>query len=198
MRFIFGLILTCSPLVHAFCQYFPTEFWHKGYLITSNGDTLRGSIKYDFDKDAVQIDMDNRIQTLTARNISYFEIIDKEKENYRQFYSISYQMNMNHKVPRFFEILYLGELTLVAREMIIQETTSSSLSSIYRSQPQLAHKFYFVYKDGKVIDFEGNKSVLYTIMGAKSQEIKSYVKKNNLKTDRLQDLVRITAYYNSI
>ena len=197
MRLIYSFLLvlfSAGPLIG---QYFPSEIWHKGYLVTISGDTLRGKIKYNLDNDAVQLERYNRIQAFTGRNMAFFEIYDLVTESYRQFYSIPYQVNMNYKVPRLFEMLYLGELTLVAREIIVQEAISPTILPLYGTRQQLSHKFYFVYKDGRVSGFEGKRNELFVIMKDKSRNIKNYIKKNKLRTDRLQDLVRITAFYNS-
>ncbi|MDA1120573.1 MAG: hypothetical protein O2887_08800 [Bacteroidetes bacterium] len=197
MRLIFGflfILFSAGPLIG---QYFPSEMWHEGYLVISSGDTLKGKIKYNLDNDAVQLERYNRIQAFSSRNVTFFEIFDLVTENYRQFYSIPYKVNMDYKVPRLFEMLYLGELSLVAREMIVQEAISATMSPLYGTRQRLSHKFFFVYKDGRVSNYEGKKNELLFIMRDKSKDIKNYIKKNKLRTDRLQDLVRITAFYDS-
>jgi len=198
MKLSIGFILLFISIDTVEGQYFPSELWHQGYLVTISGDTLRGNIKYNLDNDAVQLESNNRIQTFTGRNMNFFEIFDLVTENYRRFYSIPYPINLEYKVPRLFEMLYLGELTLVTREMIVQEAISPTVSALYGTRQRLSHIYYFVFKDGEVISFEGKKSLLFDIMKEKSNDIKTYVKKNNLKTDNLHDLVRITAFYNSI
>ncbi len=197
MRYILILTTICiSNWTNG--QYFPSEHWHDGYLVTNEGDTIEGLLKYDLENDLVQIEIDHKIQTYSSRKMTFFEIFDGITENYRKFYSIPYNINLNYKVPRIFEILHLGELTLLAREITVQETISPSSSQIYGTRRRLTHRFFFVDTDGKISQFTSKKMDLMDIMSPKSSAIKTYIKKNNLRLDRISDLVRITAFYNSI
>lgn len=184
--------------IQSYAQYFPSEHWHEGYLVSNDGDSLRGKLKYDMESDLVQLDKNGRIQTFSGRNMSYFEIFDAVTENYRQFYVIPFSVNVEYKVPRIFEMLYLGELSLVSREAIVNEAVNPSSFSYYGSTRRLSNVFYFVYKDGKVVKYENKRNHLMEVMGEKSKDIRAYMKKNHLRSDKLQDLVRITAFYNSI
>lgn len=197
MRYIlaFTIIITSN---WAEAQYFPSEHWHDGYLVTVEGDTIEGLLKYDLENDLVQLEKDRRMSTYSSRNMISFEIFDGITENYRKFYSIPYNVNLSYKVPRIFEILYLGELTLLTREVTVQEAISPSSSQIYGTRRRLTHRFFFVDTESKITQFTNKKSELFDIMSSKSGEIKSYIKKNRLRLDRIPDLVRITAFYNSI
>ena len=179
-------------------QYFPSEHWHEGHLVTVEGDTLFGVLKYDLENDLVQLERNQRIETYSSRKLTYFRIFDGVTEIFRNFYSIPYNVNINYKVPRIFEMLYLGELTLLTRETIVQEAISPTSSQIYGTRRRLSHRYFFVDTKGKVTPFTNRKSELFDVMASKSGEIKTYIKKNKLRLDRMQDLVRITAFYNSI
>jgi hypothetical protein len=48
------------------------------------------------------------------------------------------------------------------------------------------------------VKYNNKKPELYELMKRKEPQIKSYIKKNKLKTDSRRDLVRITAYYNAL
>ena len=177
-------------------QYFPSEHWHEGYLVTVDSDTLSGLLKYDLENDLVQIERNGRIQTYSSRKMTFFEIFDGVTENYRKFYSIAYSVNIDYKVPRIFEMLYLGELTLLARESIVQEAASPRPYQVYGRR--LKHRFFFVDTESNITLFTNKRSELLDLMAPKSNEMKSYIKKNNLRVDRVPELVRITAFYNSI
>lgn len=180
---------------------FSKEVWHDGYLVTTEDDTLKGLIKYDMEANIVQLLINRaKVQTYSSHKIFYFEIFDKVVKNYRQFYSIPYKVNYDYTIPIIFEVLYEAPLSLLAREAVVQENVPNS--SIYWSgtimQDRMLQTFYFLDKKGNIQMFTGRRSDLLSIMVRKSSDVKSYIKKNNLKTDEVRDLIRITAFYNSI
>ncbi len=198
MKLLLNILWLLALCQISLAQYFPSEYWHEGYLVTIQGDSIKGNLKYDLENDLVQLDKDGRIQTFSSRKMTFFEIFDATTENYRKFYSIPYSVNLNYKVPRLFEVLYLGELTLATREAVVQEAISPTSSQIYGTRRRLTYRYYFIDKQGEVSNFNNKRSELLEVMNPKSPEIKSYIKKNNLRMDRMSDLVRITAFYNSI
>ncbi|MDN5211134.1 hypothetical protein QQ020_03705 [Fulvivirgaceae bacterium BMA12] len=182
-------------------QSFPSDIWHEGKLITIDEDTVRGKIKYDLDNDLIQIESQKSIYTYGSRKILYFEIFDEYFEDYRYFYAIPYETSNNYKVPILFEVLYEGQLTLLCREYISTETipqfNSYSGRNLY-STFKLSYNYYFISKDGNITQYYLKKKDLLTIMKKRSTEVKQFMKNNNLKFDKRGDLVRITAYYNSL
>lgn len=183
-------------------QEFPSEIFHKGKAITISGDTIEGKVKYDMQNDMIQVISEGVVYTLTARKLMYFTIFDETVNIYRTFYAIPYNVQPDYKVPRLFEVLHEGQLSLLGREIIVQETVPQ-YSYMYRgsintTRTRLAYEFYFLDKSGNFILFNNKKSELYSIMRRRSQQIKQYIKKNNLKIDMRRDLVRITAYYNAL
>ncbi len=196
--FSFYLCLVCFA---SYGQRFPSDVWHAGKLITIDEDTVRGNIKYDLENDLIQIEYQHNVYTFGARKILYFEIFDEYYENYRYFYALPYETSSNYKVPILFEVLYEGQLTLLCREYISTETLPQyntiggrNVFSTYK----LAYYYYFVSKNGEINQYFLRKKELLTIMKKKSPEIKQFMKNNNLKFDKRGDLVRITAYYNSL
>ena len=180
---------------------FPSELWHEGKLVLLSGDVLRGKIKYNLDNDAVQINVNSRINTYSARKILYFEIFDETVDRYRQFYALPYRIRPNYKVPLLFEVLYENTLTLLCREAIVQENIPQFnyyYGSRYSTRLRLVYEYYFLDKDGEIIKYTQKKEDLYAIFTKNQSELEKYIKKNSLRYDRQRDLVRITAYYNSL
>ncbi|MCG8320934.1 MAG: hypothetical protein MI921_15635 [Cytophagales bacterium] len=200
-NFIFVLLIVCITDAALRAQTFPSDIWHEGKLITIDEDTLRGRVKYDLDNDLIQIDYAGGIYTYGARKILYFEIFDEYFEDYRYFYALPYETSGNYKVPILFEVLYEGHLTLLCREYISTETVPQfnpyGGRNIY-STFKLSYNYYFVSKEGRITQYYLKKKDLLTIMKKKSPEVKQFMKNNNLKYDKRGDLVRITAYYNSL
>ncbi len=182
-------------------QEFSALRWHEGLLVTADQDTLRGKLKYDLQANTVQISTNTQIKALSSFKVFYFEIYDDVYENYRQFYSIPYQARTGYNAPVLFELLYEGGLSLLAREKIVLSNNSSGnpfWSSAQYPQHKLDYDFFFLDKKGNITYFSGSKNDLYRIMSRKQSDVKNFIKKNRLRTDEMQDLIRITSFYNSI
>lgn len=179
---------------------FSKEVFHEGFLVNSEGDTIQGLIKYDLETNIIQLVKNNVVKTFSSHKVFYFEIFDKIVENYRQFYSIPYQVNYNYEIPIIFEVLYEGPVSLLAREAVVQESVNNSSAYWGGSymQDKLAFSFYFLDKKGEIDYYNGKKNELYSVLPKHASSLKSFIKKNRLKTDEVRDLIRITAFYNSL
>ena len=78
--FFLAFLLTISQ---AFSQEFPSELWHQGKVVLIGGDTLNGTVKYDFENDLVQVNDSYTLKTYSSRKIFYFEIFDETTKSYR-------------------------------------------------------------------------------------------------------------------
>lgn len=188
---VFGWVATAQ---------FSKDVWHEGYLVTVDEDTIRGELKYDQDANVVQLIRNNVVKTFSSHTIFYFEIFDKIVQNYRQFYSIPYNVRYDYQIPILFELLYEGPLSLLARETIVHETinTNSAYWGTGVMRDRVAYTFYFLDKNGKMQEYNGKKPDLLHIMAKKSTQVKSFIKKNRLNITETRDIIRITAFYNSI
>ncbi len=196
---LFGL----SCVNPTFAQYFPSEVWHEGEVTLLSGEKHEGKIKYNFEADLVQLNESNRIRTFSARKILFIEIFDQELGRHRQFYALPYNIRPNYKVPMLFEVLYENTLSLMAREKIVQETIPQyGYFNHFGNGPatrfRLDFDYYFLNAQGDIVTYTQKKDDLYQIFSKHRGEIEKYVKENKLKHDRPRDLVRITAYYNSL
>ncbi len=200
-RLIWMLLLISVTSVTA--QYLPSQVWHEGELTLLDGDRLRGKIMYNLESDLIQLNLDNTVQTYSARKILFFEIYDQEYARYRQFYALPYAVNnSNYETPHLFEVLHENTLTLLCREEITQESIPQF--GYYRNfgrmntRPRLTFDYFFLDQDGKIVRYSQKKDDLYDILDHHTDELQRYMKENRLKHDRQGDLVRITAYYNSL
>lgn len=181
-------------------QEFSSRMFHKGWLVTEDQDTVRGDVKYDMETNAVQVVVENeKVKTFSSKKILYFEIYDNILKTYRQFYAIPYQVESNYKVPVLFEVLYEGKTSLLVREKIVM--TSDPYSQSYFNGPtasseKLSFTYFFVDTQGNMEMYNGKKNHLFEILN--SNQVREYVKVNKLKTDEMRDIVRITAFYNSL
>lgn len=202
MKRIATAILYLILLTPAMGQDFSTRLWHRGWVVTMEGDTIHGEIKYDMEVNTVQVLVDKRVQTYNSKKVMYVEFFDTLLKSYRQFYSIPYFVTADFRAPILFEVLYEGPTTLLSREKIIMETDPYSQSYYYTgptpTRERLSLEYYFAFKTGKIERFTGKKGELFAILNQHPDILKDYIKKNHLDINEVRDLVRITAFYNSI
>ena len=93
-------------------QQFPSDLWHPGLLVTNEGDSIKGDLKYDFENQSIQLDNGKTLKAYNVNNLYFFEIYDETIRDYRQFYSLMYEVGYNYSVPVLFEIVIEGKLSL--------------------------------------------------------------------------------------
>ena len=199
-------IAICAMGSLAWAQEFPGDLWHEGKVVLIDDAMIQGKIKYDLQNDLVQINASNQIQTYSARKIHYFDIFDETVKSTRTFYALPFKVQVNYEVPILFEVLYEGKLSLLCREELVTESMQainpympySYYPGYGGNRQRLSYKYYFLYEGGEIIEYFMKKGDLIQFFRRKQQEVKHYIKKNNLKHDRMRDLVRITAYYNAL
>ncbi len=198
-RLYFIFVLTTS-FIYLYSQEFSSEIFHEGFLVTNNRDTIRGALKYDMQSNIVYITDNGKLKTYSSHKIFYFEIFDITVDNFRQFYSLPFKVSIGYKIPILFELQYEGPFSLMTREAIIQESVSNTTTYWGGSYTRLRliYSYYFVNKKGEITFFSGRKKELMEIMKDKSKYLKEYIKEYKLQVDEIQDLIRITAFYNSI
>jgi hypothetical protein len=183
----------------AYAQEWPFELWHEGKIVRTEGDTLKGLVKYDLMQDLVQYTVhDRKAEVYTARKILFFEIFDATIHKYRQFFALPYSLGGTYKTPVFFELLEEGKMTLLARERLELKTYSSPYYVGTYSRAVMVYTFYLLKEDGTIEEFNGNKNDLLDLMGKQSDAVEKYMKANRLKFDDRYDLAKIVAYYNSL
>ena len=83
MRLIFLLFFLISNIIIA--QKFPSDIWYKGKLVTNDGDTIKGILKYDFESQSIQLDDGKTLKAFNVNNLFFFEIYDETIRDYRHF-----------------------------------------------------------------------------------------------------------------
>ncbi len=178
-------------------QNWPSERWYDGRVVLESGDTLRGLLKYDLQKDLVQYAVKNdQPEAFTARKVLFFEIYDDNTHRYRRFFALPYVSSPGYKAPIFFELLEEGKLTLLTREFLEYRFYNSMYGSTGRYV--LSYKYFFIKENGDIKEFDGNKVDLMSMMGNKSDEVDKFMRHNRLRLDDKDDFARVVDYYNSL
>jgi len=186
---------------------FPSQIWHKGNVYDTDGQGFSGLIKYDLDNNLIQVKGDV-IQTLTAANVSFFEIYDEVYGGIRKFYSLPYAINGDYETPVFFEVLTEGnEIALLCREYIATDARNMNtmggmgMNPFFGPQTMMGYRLafnYYFFKNGQIERYSQKKRDLFVMLPGYKDEISLFMRKNRLEHDKRGDLLRITAYYNEL
>lgn len=197
MRFLILLALCFSGAARG--QQFPFEYWHEGKVVLESGDTLSGSIKYDLQNDLVQLSKGGKLESYSARKMTYFEIFDQTIRRYRQFYSIPYVTSGDYKAPVIFELLTEGKMTLLCRESVEYRSYSNAFYSYGMStRLVLVYHYFMLNENGSIEPFDGKRNDLLRLMGQHSDQVEKYIKANKLDLTDRNEFVQIVLYYNSL
>lgn len=191
------VFMVASSIAHGQEQW-PFEFWHEGKIVLLEGDTLRGMVKYDLQQDLVQYSIkDSKPEAFTARKVMFFEIFDETSHRYRRFFSLPYAATTpGYKSMIFFELLEEGKMTLLTREFLEYKNQNSMYVTYARIV--MSYKYFFLKENGDIEEFKGSKSDLLDMMGKRSEDVDKFMRKNRLRHEDKDDLVRIVDYYNSL
>jgi hypothetical protein len=197
LLFVIGLLSFVNAVS---AQRWSFEYWHQGKVVLDAGDTLKGKIKYELDKDLIQLDVNGSLQSLTSRKVVFYEIFDAVTNRYRQFYSVPYSPNGGYKSPTFFELLSEGKLTLLAREALENRSYNTGYygyGSI--SRIVLVDKYFVLDDKGNINPFsEKKRNELLELMKLREDEVRKFMRSNNINLEHRPDVVRTFNYYNSL
>ena len=180
-KIIFFLLIS----FHISAQQFPSDLWHPGLLVTNEGDSIKGDLKYDFENQSIQLDNGKTLKAYNVNNLYFFEIYDETIRDYRQFYSLMYEVGYNYSVPVLFEIVIEGKLSLLLRERIVAESISNNYFPSYYSYSMMPrfnnnysyinkvkYDYFFLENSGKIIKFNGKKRDIFSVMSDKIEPMK--------------------------
>tara|TARA_Y100001934_G_scaffold207141_1_gene244951 strand:- start:395 stop:1018 length:624 start_codon:yes stop_codon:yes gene_type:complete len=194
----------------SFAQQFPSDLWHPGLLVTNQGDSIKGNLKYDFENQSIQLDDGETLKAFNVNNLFFFEIYDETIRDHRQFYSLMYEVGYEYSIPVLFEMIINGKLSLLLRERIVSESTQSSFPSYYAYSMmprfsnnsgyvnKIKYDYFFLDNDGNILKFKGKKKELYNLMNDQYEKVKSYISNNKINLKRMSDLARVVSFYNQI
>jgi hypothetical protein len=199
-----------------FAQDLSSDVWHNGIIVLKTADTLNGALKYNLEENILQYRYSNKMITLSPNKIISFFFYDELLKSNRYFRSLEYSPYSTYKPELFFEVLVVGELSLLAREYISFETrmlndpflTSDPYYNMYPGSGSnyitrrvVNYNFYFFKNDNansKVIQYKEKKRELYSIMDDHEETIKEYIKNKKVLYNTRKGLMVLTEYYNSL
>ncbi|UZR96993.1 hypothetical protein [Chondrinema litorale] len=188
--------------------YSETNEWQNGLIYFDDAEAPEHTLlRYNLMSDLVEVKMAQDSFFLDNSKIHKFKIIDENGEYSLYFQNGFTSSDNNIKKNNYFEILYTGKSKLVVdyqSEIKVADTsfgaTRAMASSGATPRDKIVHKkVYYLYKpDGILYKLPLKKKNFLEEMGAKQDEISSYLKENKYKISNPEDLVEVISYYDTL
>jgi hypothetical protein len=163
------------------------EEWFEGSVVLKSKSVLRGEISVKQGYDVVFFRVADQISVIPAFKIAYLNLYDEQAEVHRRFVSLTIGVGAA-KSHQFFELLVDGEVSILRRQLTLW----------YSLHLDMTEYEYYVLYDEEINGLHKFKKKVYPALLAKSDgALASYVKTNHLSPKSLDDIVDITAYYNT-
>jgi hypothetical protein len=171
--------------------------WDHGVIYLNDGNTIKGKLHYNLEKDLVLLENQGRVMVFTAEKISRFTFYDHLLSAQRNFISVNPE-NLSSKKRIIFEIVMPGRLTLLR----LQKSGSGN-DGYYDDEIQQfmgyssGFTYFFLYKN-KVHRLRNFKKQYISIAGESMNEIKEYILQNKLKYTSIPHQVKLIKFFNNL
>ena len=199
---------------------FPSQKWYPGEVELTDNTFRQGQIKYNLERDVIQVQVKGRTETYSPAQVISFNIRTvqrgKRKEKpasvTRVFYSLPFANENGYKRMQFFEVIIEGKATLLAREYITTVTTNAG-NRLNRNRrfrggtfndPQvitrqvLAHRMYLGSLDGTIKQLPSKRKDVLFMLKEHQSTLKEFAKEEKLKLNELYDMARLIQQFNVV
>ncbi len=174
--------------------------WFIGQINMSSGDSFTGNISYCLDQDLVLINAKEQTLTFSPVNVNNFVIFDKNADGYRVFYSLDLAGRNGYKRRQFFELHFLGNISLFSREYEIIERLPE-FETREGEHPYItvkSDKFYIVNHQAEVYHVKGSVKDVVQQFHPRQDAIKNFIRKENIELKSKDGLIALLTYYEQI
>lgn len=200
MKKLLFVYLTLLLIGSASAQEFSRDYWHNGEVDLFSGETFKGKLKYDLEKDNIVIQVgDGAIKSFSSQKVQGFQFFDALLQVPRYFHTLPFEKRIGYRSPVFFELLSEGELNLLNREKITQRSVYyPSFGGGWTSTTFVLEDDYYILdqKTEKVTAFDPNTQDISQFMASKRTEVQDFVRNNRIRQNEKMGLIRIFEFYN--
>lgn len=194
LRCVFVLVLF-SQLFPLKAQNEPFDLWHIGTLYLTDGDSLKGLLKYGSDVDLVRIKAGNKEFAFNYNQIDSFWIIDITDSTRRNFDLYAYRNMEGIERPLPFESLVsTPKFEILTREIVEYVSSGSMMYQGFATTRRVSTQYYYLQGE-QLLYFNPTKRDILEITSARGSEVLNYVKDNKLRFNRKNDIKLIFEFY---
>lgn len=175
------------------------EKWNKGTVTLDNGTIYKDiSLKYDQVRDVLLFESKGGEAFEFVNKVKSFKIVTAESgENKERVFRSGYKQGNDIKENNFIEVLAVGKVELLKKttKQILEE---SSYESALKKKNIHAKESHYLSDGTALSKIKMNEKSLLTALKDKDAELNEYLKKNNLKIKKEEDVLQLVNYYNSL
>ncbi len=180
-------------------SYYLFENWSPGTITMRNGEEVRDIfLKYNFDKELLDIKTDSAYYALSAADTKRFTIYDDEQKAFRHFVAaIDYKIE-GTPLAGALEVLYEDRISLMSRTdpKLIEANYKGALSGGAKSDKIVKEKEYLLADQGQIVILPTKKKEAIQVLKAYDTSVDRFIKKNRIKTKHQEDLIRVVEHLN--
>ncbi|WP_425390671.1 hypothetical protein [Ekhidna sp.] len=178
-------------------KYYADRSWNAGNIYLNNGDSLIAYyMRYDLIRNHLEIIIDTKIMAINGSFIDHFEWFSINRLQPEKFVNKqNYGMPELSEVPGFPELMVDGDVKLLKCKKVFapRQATSPTLVNDTDEEIQILELYYYI-KNGEIFEVVGSKNKNLNFLDHVGLE--DFVKKENLKFNNENDLVKITTFIN--
>ncbi len=200
MKKLLFIYLMLFFLENTFAQEFSRDYWHNGEVDLFSGETFKGKLKYDLEKDNIVIQTgEGVIKSFSSQKVQCFQFFDALFLLPRYFHTLPFEKRVGYISPVFFELLSEGELSLLNREKITQRSVYyPSFGGGWTTTTFVLEDEYYILdqKTEKVMAFDPNTQDISQFMASKRTQVQDFIRNNRIKANEKMGLMRVFEFYN--
>ena len=187
------LSLPADKTVRPPLSFYPD--WTSGFVVLETGDTLSAPLRFNpvVREGLLQVETDNRVLTLSVKDVKAFFFYDDEKGRDRHFLTLNLSLPGAEPNEMFIEYVYENE-----RAVILNHRTWDKRGGLLKGlrQPHARNAFYLLERStGQLLplSYEHLSEVV-----ANRQRVDEFIDINGLRFRRVSEYVRVLEYDQSL
>jgi hypothetical protein len=175
--------------------------WPEGTVILTNGDSVNGQIFVNLDKEVVEVQSENTINTFSALQLLFVRLYDPP----RVFICQQASLHGHVAMPALFEVVLPGAFaTLLMRASI--GTNNAAIRDVYGQvigtfygHKKFKYTFYLSDNEGVIRQVPRRTSALGKFLEKEPMPaLEDYIKRHQPRTHSWQDMAGLVAFYNHL
>lgn len=173
--------------------------FRKATVTLSNGTQYKNiDLLLDEEKHEVHVVYQGHEIIVADGSVKEFSIVDtiEGKGNFYLFRS-GYPAYEKNSIHSFYQVMTNGKLILLrfGKKQLVssKDPISGQESGEYKS-----YETYYIYKDGKILEFKKDKALLTELMVDQQDKISKFIKEEKTNFKKISSVVELINYYNSL
>lgn len=171
--------------------YFWDDDWHTGTITLYTGKKIENlPLRYDLEHNQIEVQVGNEVKICGNKLAKQFFWIETPGDT-------SFFVHRND----FQQLLVDNKGIQLLKQITIIEKEADYVPALdvgSKNRKLVKKKNYYLVSNDNVKKFTTNKKKNNLLFGDKADEVSKYLKSNNLKYTKEEDLIKIASYYSSI